>query len=102
MSTARSRCLSLAGSLGKRSSTSVASGSLSLRLFLGRGLPADALLLGLVPNILLRRLPDSIAMTVEDNIKSGGAWNVNENTFNYALALAQRMEVESVVWNRSA
>ena len=70
-----SLCLSLAGSLGKRSSTSVASDFLSPELFLGRELLDDALLLGLVPNRFLKRLPDSIAMTVKLAMKDGGAWN---------------------------
>ena len=73
MSTARSRCLSLAGSLGERSSTRVASDSLSLGPFLGHELLAEALLLDLVLNMFLRRLPDSIAMAVEISMKSGGA-----------------------------
>ena len=70
MSTARSRCLSLAESLVERSSTSLTVDSLSPRLFLGRELLTDALLLDLDPNIFLKRLPDSIAMIVENTVRT--------------------------------
>lgn len=70
MSTARSRCLSLAGSLVERSSTSLTVDSLSPRLFLGREPLADALLLDLDLNMFLKRLPDSIAMTVENTVRA--------------------------------
>ena len=83
MSTAGSRCLSLAGSLGKRSSTSLDFDSDSPRLFLGRELLTDALLEDLLPNMFLKRFPDSIAMIVEDTIKSGGASSLKVYAFNY-------------------
>ena len=79
----------------------MASDFLSLGLFLGRELLADALLLGLDPNRFLKRLPDSIAMTVKLAIKNGGGWNLNKYAFGYALVSAQRTEIESGLRNNS-